>query len=322
MRDPESLITWHAEPEPVPGGRTLVYAFSGFLDAANAAATACRLLLGREPRLLATIDVDEVLDYRSRRPRMTFVRDHFAAVDLPQVALHEVVDEAGVAFLVLSGPEPDFQWQRFAAAVVSIVERTGVDLCVGIAGIPWPAPHTRPVGLTVHGNDPRLLAGEASTLGTLEVPGHIGGLLELALGEAGHRAVGLAAHVPHYLAQFDYPRAAIALLDGLSRVAGLTLSGTDLAAAADLSDAEVDRQVAGSDEFAAVLAALEQQYDEVVALRAAGAGAAAHDLAPGGQVPSGEQIAAQVERFLSGLADDERSGEHAAEFGDDDRPSA
>lgn len=301
------MITWHAEPTPTEGSRILVFAFSGFLDAANAAATACRTLLGHEPRLLATVDVDELVDYRARRPRMTFVSDHFAAIDLPTITIHEVLDDSGTPFLLLSGPEPDYRWQRFSDAVVDMVERLDIDLTVGIAGIPWPAPHTRPVGVTIHGNDPVLLAAEAPTLGTLEVPGHIGGLLELRLGERGHRAMGLAAHVPHYLAQFDYPRAAMALVETLARVTGLSLTATALDPAAREAEAEIGRQVADSDEFAAVLGALEQQYDQVATIRSARSGAEATGaLAPDGQVPSGDQIAAQVESYLSGLVEREQ----------------
>ncbi len=113
MRNPADLITWHSEPTPVEGRSVLVHAFTGFLDAGGATATAARLLQSREHRLLATIDVDEVLDYRARRPVLTFVTDHFAAVDMPQIALHEVLDDAGTPFLLLTGPEPDYQKPKF-----------------------------------------------------------------------------------------------------------------------------------------------------------------------------------------------------------------
>lgn len=305
MRDPQGLLTWHAEPTPLAqgGARVMVHAFTGFLDAGNAAGLATEALLARDTRLLATFDVDELLDYRARRPRMTYVTDHFAAVDIPQIALHEAVDEAGTRFLVLAGPEPDYQWQRFLAAVVAIVDRTGVDLVVGLSGIPWPAPHTRPLGVTLHGTDPALLVGQVSMLGTLEVPGHIGGMMELRLGEEGHTAAGIAAHVPHYLVQFAYPRAAIALLERLASLTGLAVPVADLTSAAVQADVEVAEQLAGSEEFGAVVQALEAQYDQVASMRSAAS--AASDLAPDGDVPSGDEIAAQVEQFLAAMGEDD-----------------
>lgn len=300
MRPPQDLYTVHRDvsftERPV-----LVHAFSGFVEAGGATRIAAEHLLAAfDHRLVATFDADELLDYRARRPRMTYLTDHFASVDLPEVTLHEVHDAAGTPFLLLTGPEPDYQWQRFVAAVRALVERFDVRLVVGTAAFPWPAPHTRPIGITVHGSDPALVAGRTSVVGSLEVPGHVGGLLELWLGQAGHPAMGVAAHVPHYLVQFDYPRVAMALLDGVAEVTGLVLPTQALEPAARQAEAEVAQQVAGSEEIAAVVRALEEQHDALATTAAGGPGAAvASALAPDGTVPSGDDIAAQVERFLA-----------------------
>ena len=301
----DSLITWHADASPIAGRRVLVHAFTGFLDVGGATATAAKLLQASEPRLLATVDIDQVLDYRARRPVLTFVTDHFAAVDMPQIALHEVRDGGGTPFLLLTGPEPDYQWQRFSGAVLDIVRRTGVELTVGLSAVPWPAPHTRPLGVTIHGNVPELVSSPHAMVGNIQVPGHIGGLLELLLGEAGEQAIGIATHVPHYLGQFDYPPAAIAALEALGRVTDLRIEVQDLRAAASRAEGEIAQQLQGSEEFVTIVRALEQQYDQMAALRAAPASAAGSELAPGGHVPSGEEIAAQVEQFLADMRDRE-----------------
>lgn len=301
----DSLVTWHADATPMEGGRVLVHAFTGFLDAGGATAMAARLLQAREPRLLATVDVDQVLDYRARRPILTFVSDHFAAVDMPQIALHEVRDAQGTPFLLLTGPEPDYQWNRFSAAVLDMVRRAGVDLTVGLSAVPWPAPHTRPLGVTVHGNVPELVESPHAMVGNIQVPGHIGGLLELRLGESGEKAIGVATHVPHYLGQFEYPSAAITTLEALARVTGLVIPVDDLRAPASRAEGEIAQQLQSSEEFVTIVRALEQQYDQMAALRAAPAAAGGSELAPGGQVPSGDEIAAQVEQFLADMHDRE-----------------
>ena len=305
MRDPAELITWHGDPSPVEGRTVLVHAFTGFLDAAGATAMAASSLQSREPRLLATIDPDEVLDYRARRPVLTFVTDHFAAVDMPQIALHEVTDAAGTPFLLLTGPEPDYQWHRFSAAILDMVRRTGTQLTVGLSAIPWPAPHTRPLGVTVHGNDPALVSTPVPMAGNIQVPGHIGGLLELSLGQAGERAIGIATHVPHYLGQFEYPAAAIRMIEALSEATGLELPVDTLRVPASRAEGEIAQQLQSNEEFVTIVRALEQQYDQMAALRATQSATAASDLAPGGQVPSGDEIAAQVEQFLAEMHDRE-----------------
>ena len=255
--------------------------------------------------LLATIDPDEVLDYRARRPIMTFVTDHFAAVDMPQISLHEVTDATGRPFLLLTGPEPDYQWQRFCAAVLEIVRVTGTKMTVGLSAIPWPAPHTRPIGVTVHGNDPAVVANPYPMAGNIQVPGHIGGMLELALGQAGEKAVGIATHVPHYLTQFEYPTATIAMLESLQQITGLSIPVDSLRAAASRAEGEIAEQLQSNEEFVTIVRALEQQYDQMAALRASTPAAGGSELAPGGEVPSGEEIAAQVEQFLAQMSERE-----------------
>lgn len=301
MRSPEELLTIHREvtfdDRPV-----LLYAFAGFVDAgAGVRLAADHILASCSYQLIASFDADELLDYRARRPRMSFVVDHFASVDIPQILLHEVTDATGQRFLLLTGPEPDYQWQRFLAAVDLIVRRYDVRLAVGLTAIPWPVPHTRPLGLTVHGSEAALVAGHVSAIGEIEVPGHVSGMLELYLGQSGVPSMGLTAQVPHYLVQFEYPRAAVTLLDGIVNATGLALPSAGLEPAARQADSEVAQQLEGNEEFATVVAALEQQYDQLAAI-ASGAQGGLADLM-GGNVPTGEEIAAQVEEFLSSLSD-------------------
>lgn len=305
MRPPLDMVTFHGEPSfarpPV-----LLHAFTGFVDAGSATRMAADQILEHcEHTLVATFDIDETLDYRARRPRMTFARDHFASVDIPAITLHDVVDPEGEHFLLLSGPEPDYQWGRFMEAVRLVNERFGVRMTVGMAAIPWPAPHTRPIGVTIHGNEPSLLVPPASPLGEIEVPGHMGAMLELHLSQHEQPVIGVSAQVPHYLVQFVYPRAAQVLLDQVGLASGLALPSAELASAAARAEGEVAEQLAGNDEFAAIVSALEQQYDQLVE-----SGGMPRQLGSGdsplaaGDMLTGDEIAAQVEAFLSSIADE------------------
>lgn len=293
------LLTFEDAPSAVSGQLVLVHSFSGFMDAGSASQIAVQHLLDSCPeRIIARFDSDELIDYRARRPKMIYDNDHFVSAEMPEITLREVLDERGTPFLLLSGPEPDYRWKEFISAVHWLVAELEVALTAGMIGIPWPAPHTRPVGVTVHATSSRLLEGHSSAVGTIEIPGHIPAMLELRLGEAGRDALGLAVHVPHYLTQFEYPRAAIALLRGLSGATGLSLPTDGLEEKAREAEEEIDRQTNGSDEFEPLLRSLEEQYD-----------VAGGEIGPDGEplarpsIPDAEAIGAQIERFLSEMDD-------------------
>lgn len=304
MKKPEKLYTLHGEVTPTDR-RVLLYSFNGFLDAGGACRLAVDTIIENlEHRLIATFDADELLDFRARRPRMMYSIDHFVSAEIPTVTLHEVIDAEGQPFLLLAGPEPDFQWGSFIAAVHQLVDEFDVALSVALSAIPWPAPHTRPVGVTVHGSEPELLRLHESPLGDIEVPGHVGGMIELQLAESGHPSMGVSVHIPHYLVQFEYPRAAMKVIATAAEVSGLVIPFEELEPAALTAEAEIASQLEGNDEFISVVSALEQQYDQAAAAHAQGISS----LAPGGNIPTGEEIAASVEQFLAQMdADQEES---------------
>ncbi|NCT92070.1 PAC2 family protein [Cellulomonas sp. APG4] len=276
-------------------GPTMLHMVRGFVDAGSAGQVGAEHLLERfTPRRLVTFDVDALLDYRARRPAMTF--DATAWVDYaePELAIDVLTDGEGVDLLLLHGTEPDVQWERWVAAVRQVVERFDVPLLVGVHGIPMGVPHTRPLGVTAHGTRPELVADHRSWFGTVQVPASVGALLEYRLGRWGHDALGFAVHVPHYLAQSPYPQAARTALEHVERVTGLVLSPDALADAAQEALEEVTRQVSESEEVAAVVRALEEQYDAFA--RAAGRSSL---LAEPEDLPTAEELGAEFERFLA-----------------------
>jgi predicted ATP-grasp superfamily ATP-dependent carboligase len=280
---------------PDLGRPVLVQALTGFVDAGNATYLAREHLLGvLDATLVAAFDADQLIDYRSRRPPMIFMEDHWERYDEPVLALHLMHDDAGTPFLLLTGPEPDLQWERFIAAVVSLVERLGVRLTAGLNAIPMAVPHTRPIGITAHATRPDLIAGYEPWLRRVQVPGSAGSLLEYRLGRHGLDALGFAVHVPHYLSQTAYPAAAQELLASLSRATGLLLPTAELRSAAELVRADIDQQIAQSDEAAALVRDLEQQYDAL--LRGRGE---PDPLADTGPLPSADELGVELERFLA-----------------------
>jgi proteasome assembly chaperone (PAC2) family protein len=297
--DPAEL--YRVEPDaPTLSEPVLVVVLDGFVDAGAAARLAVDSMLAAGPgRPVARFDVDQLVDYRSRRPPLRFETDRWTGYSAPELDVVALTDTAGTDYLLLSGPEPDTQWERFAAAVEQLVRRLGVRLVVNLTGIPMAVPHTRPIGVTVHGTRSELTEGHEALFADAEVPGSAVALTEYRLGQAGHAAMGFAVHVPHYLARAEYPQAARVLVDHLAMATGLYLSTEALTAAAERADREIAEQVAGSEEVAQVVAALERQYDTVVSGGTERSGAGL-----GGELPSADELAAEVERFLADHDDD------------------
>jgi proteasome assembly chaperone (PAC2) family protein len=309
MRTPDDLYRLEADALPEGPVAVLVHTLQGMMDAGHAGALVADHLLGslRSERLV-TFDVDQLIDYRSRRPVMTFESTGWVNYDSPELVVDLVRDVTGTPFLVLHGAEPDLQWERFTAAVAELVERFGVRTTIGVHGIPMGVPHTRPMTVTAHGTRPDLVAGHPAIFGTIQVPGSAGALLEFRLGERGHDAIGFAANVPHYLTQVQYPQAAAELIRQIARRSGLTIPVGELEAAGREVTEAVDRQVAESAEIGAVVHALEQQFDAFV-----GSAGRSNLLAERSALPTADEIGAEFEAFLAEQARREGSGDGGTE---------
>jgi hypothetical protein len=280
-------------------GPVLLLALDGFLDAGNAAAlTVAHLGEVDAGRVVASFEVDEFYDYRARRPPMTFTEDHYADYEAPRLVAKLMEDRDGAPYLLLTGPEPDIRWEAFARAVRVLVEHFEVRLVVSLGSVPMAVPHTRPVQLTNHATAQRLLVQRNVWRGEIRVPSSAQALLELRLGEWGLDAMGFVAHIPHYVAQFDYPAAAFALLEGIEDVTGLQWDHAALKEAGEARQVELATQIADSDEVREVVTGLEQQYDAFHTQ-------AANLLADDEPLPSGEEIGAQFEQFLARLEEPE-----------------
>jgi predicted ATP-grasp superfamily ATP-dependent carboligase len=283
-----------AEEIPELQRPVLVYYLDGFMDAGAAGRLATdHLAATMNPRTVVDFDVDALIDYRSRRPPMVFDTDHWVSYQAPKLTIQACEDAVGVPFLLMTGPEPDHAWERFTASVVALTKQLDVSLTVGVHGIPMAVPHTRETELTPHGNRSDLLGESTSWISRVEVPGSASALLEYRLAESGQDAIGFTAHVPHYLAQAEYPSASIALLGGVTAATGLAFPMSDLEEAAGQAKTQIDEQVAASDEISEAVRGLEARYDAVSRPTGEGSPLGEADMA------DGEEIAAEFERFLA-----------------------
>lgn len=290
------------------GDLTLVCVLTGFLDAGKAAELAAGHLAELSDGLVvATFDVDSLHDYRARRPPVAFVRDHYADYEAPRLVVRSLRDTGGTPFLLLQGPEPDIRWEAFVRAVREVVEHFGVSRVVSLGAVPMAVPHTRPIAITPHANRPELVSGQSMWQGELRVPASAQSLMEIRLGEWGLDSLGFVAHIPHYLAQMEYPQAAVALLEQLEIGGRLTIDLTALREAAEITETEIDRYLASHDEVGQVVRGLEQQYDSFRSAEESGSSLLAQDQ----PLPTGEEIGNAFQQFLAGL--DESGGDAGKE---------
>ncbi|MGG5172833.1 proteasome assembly chaperone family protein [Pseudarthrobacter sp. J1738] len=296
--DPASLYTLNPE---VAGdaeltGLNMVMTFSGFADAGQMVSQINGELLDySENEVVAVFDADQLIDYRSRRPQISFVEDHLQDFHSPRLALYRLKDGLGKPYLLLAGFEPDLQWERFSRAVLQLVEKFDVKLVTWIHSIPMPVPHTRPAGVTVHGNRPDLIEGISLWKPTVEIPAAVGHVLELRLSEANREVAGYVIHVPHYLAEAEYPQAAVAGLEYLGAATSLMLPTDRLREAGRTVGRQISEQVAASEEIVEVVKNLEERYDQKVE------GTVRRSLLAdeNDRLPNAEDLGAAVEAYLA-----------------------
>ncbi|MGH2687104.1 MAG: PAC2 family protein, partial [Actinomycetota bacterium] len=137
---------------------------------------------------------------------------------------------------------------------------------------------------------------------TVDVPAGVAGAIERQCGDSGMPALGLWAQVPHYAAAMPYPAAGAALVEGLSLVAGLSLDAGPLHGAAATTRARLDALIEQNAEHQALVRQLEEQVDAASAAEPdageTGFRLSGDSYPPGMQVPSGDELAAELERFL------------------------
>jgi hypothetical protein len=268
----------------------LLLATESWVDAGLGAQAAIAHILQTIPtEVLATFSADELIDFRSRRPIVRISDGIVENVRWPEIQLRAGQDAAGKSVLVLVGPEPDMAWHAFVRAVVGLATQLSVRLVVGLGAYAAPVPHTRPVSLMAIATVAELAAQVGVVPGSADMPAGIQTALQEGFAAAGIPAIGVWARVPHYLAAIPYPAASAALVDALAAVAGLELDAAELYAAAGSMVNNIDEIVASSAEYRDLVDNLEAAFDGEVS--------APSDFS---NLPSGDELAAELERFLRG----------------------
>lgn len=280
----------------VPKGLPLVVAFTGFTDAGSATAQLESQLWEQcDPEELVRFNADLLLDYRARRPTITFAEDHLTDYSPDSLTLSLAHDAMGAPFLMLTGYEPDFRWEQFVDAVLLLVHEFEVSVTAWVHAIPMPVPHTRPVVYTVSGSREDLIESRSAWRPTTRLSATAGHLLEYRLHSLGDEVVGLVLLVPHYLANTEYPATLLSALEGLMAATGLIFTTDPVREEVNSFQAKVDEQIASNPESREMVANLESRYDAYMEDKSVRSPLMSED----GTIPTADQLASELERFLA-----------------------
>lgn len=281
------MIELEATPELVKP--VLVAAFEGWNDAGEAATAAIEHMESAwEAQPMAALDPEDYYDFQVNRPtvenseeggrRITWPTTRFSYARVPGCD-HDVV--------FLRGIEPNMRWRSFCSELLEFAHELGVEQIVSLGALLADVPHTRPVPVNGAASDDGAVRALNLEPSQYEGPTGIVGVLQDACRRSELPAVSLWAAVPHYVAQTQCPKAALALLRHMDDVLGVAVPLDDLPEQARAWERGVDELAEQDDEVADYVRTLERQKDETALPEA-----------------SGEAIAKEFERYLRRNGDD------------------
>jgi predicted ATP-grasp superfamily ATP-dependent carboligase len=197
----------------------------------------------------------------------------------------EVFASTSHDLLIVLGTEPNMRWRAFSDAIVGLARKYKTELVVTMGALLADTPHTRPVPVSASASDPDLMSRHGLTRSTYEGPTGIVGVLHDSCSRAGLVSASLWAATPHYISAAPNPQAAVALLDRLSELAGTPPGSAELHRAASEYQLRVASAIADDPDVAGYVEQLERAADR-------------------DDPPTGEDLAADFERYLREQADD------------------
>jgi proteasome assembly chaperone (PAC2) family protein len=281
------MITEHTDVQlrdPV-----LVAAFRGWNDAGDAASFAAQHL-GRvwSATKVASIDPEEFYDFQAVRPQVELLDGVTRKISWPSNELWAArLQSAPHDVMVFVGTEPNVRWRTFSGLIVDLAKKHGVKLVLTLGALLADVPHSRPVQITGTAVDPNLIARLNLQRSRYEGPTGIVGVLHEAFSRNGIDSASLWAAVPHYLAVSPNPKAALALVEKASELVGAVVEVDDLRRATGTYEERVSEMVAADEDVEAYVRLLEERTDE-----------RALEEIDASQMPSGEELAAELESFL------------------------
>ncbi len=288
-------VIWEGDP-PELRSPVLVCAFAGWNDAAGAASTALETIAGSlEADVVAKLDPEDFYDFQVNRPTIRLIEGRTRHVDWPQnTFVSAPAPGATKDMILMTGVEPNLRWRSYATAILDVAERMGAEMLISLGALIADVAHTLPVPITGLASDEKMIDELGLSRSNYEGPTGIVGVLHDQARERGMPSASLWAAVPHYVAAVPNPKAALALLRRLEGLTGIALEASELEDAMERFDQQVDRAVSANPEIEELVRRLESQQDDDIELP---------------EVPTGDTIARDFQRFLRQRNDDDEEVE-------------
>ncbi len=289
-------LLWEHRPDGLRAP-ALVCAFTGWNDAGDAASSALSFVgnaLGATR--FARIDPEEFYDFQATRPKVINNDEGRREIVWPAVEVFEArIPRAPRDLVLVGGPEPSIRWRTFTQLILDLAEALSVQLVVSLGALLADVPHTIPVQVSGSGSDVELIDRLGLQPTGYEGPTGILGVLGAACGDRGIPSASLWASVPHYVAAAPNPKAALALIRRLEGLVGVAVDASELESAADDYDRQVGIAVQSDPDVQAFVERLEQLAEDE-------RGGETQDI------PSGERLASEFQRFLRQRGGEGRQG--------------
>lgn len=271
----------------------LILAFEGWFDVAEAATGAVRWL-GQQYDAddVAGIDPEPYFDFTARRPEVKLV-DGERIIEWPanDCSVARLPDQ-GHDLVLLAGVEPHLRWQHFTRDLTEVIRKTRAELVITLGAMADAVPHTRPPLVKGSTTTAALSARLGLDRPSYQGPTGLIGVLHDHLDREEIPVISLRVAVPHYVAASPNPKATLALLQHLEHVTGVPTAHRGLAPTVERWERQVDTAVAADDEVRGYVSRLEHEADRRLDQ----------------QLTSGEDLAAEFERFLREQRPDEPGG--------------
>ena len=190
---PMEHVRWLAEP--TLRNPAVLFAFTGWNDAGDAASSSVRALVERwDATAIAEIDPEPFTDFATIRPHVR-INDGRRSIVWPTVGVWSASVPGGDVMLVL-GPEPSLRWKLFCSSSSASPRRLARPMAVSMGALLADVPHSRPVQIIGTASDPELIDRYDLQRSRYEGPTGIVGVLHDAMSTAGIPTASLWAAVP------------------------------------------------------------------------------------------------------------------------------
>jgi proteasome assembly chaperone (PAC2) family protein len=269
---------------------TMIIAFAGWPDAAEAATRAVRYLVRKLPaQKIAEIDCEDYYDFTLTRPQSRMNKKKERIIKWPTNEFYSYIPENDPdnGILLYVGTEPNLKWKTFSKTIMQVANSAGVELILCLGALLDAVPHTRQIKITGRSSNPELNQ-KAQWFGiknsAYQGPTGIHSAFAQLCDDQNMPHATLWSHCPHYVQSSPNPVASHALLQRLKSFVDLDIDFNELSLAGKAFSEEISKAIDKQPDVKSYVSNLEAQFDQTPD--------------PDTEIPAGHDMVSEIENFL------------------------